>query len=52
MSEVAPWFVDSSTLGESNTKAFLLVQAHLFGLQLPILDYINDTKSVLDQVCI
>ena len=42
--------MDRSTLGESNTKAYLLLQAHLFKLPLPILDYINDTKSVLDQV--
>jgi activating signal cointegrator complex subunit 3 len=32
----------------ANTKAFLLFQAYLSGLQLPIRDYITDTKLVID----
>lgn len=36
-------------MGSSHTKAFLLLQAHFEGAPLPITDYINDTKSVLDQ---
>ena len=32
-----------------HTKAFLLLQAHMWGLQLPIHDYGTDLKSVLDQ---
>jgi hypothetical protein len=37
-------------MGSSHTKAFLLLQAHFERAALPIADYINDTKSVLDQV--
>lgn len=36
-------------MGSSHTKAFLLLQAHFEHAPLPITDYINDTKSVLDQ---
>eukprot|EP00041_Stephanoeca_diplocostata_P037703 m.1438294 g.1438294 ORF g.1438294 m.1438294 type:complete len:283 (+) comp25090_c1_seq1:6103-6951(+) len=40
----------SSPLWESpHIKAFLLLQAHFERLQLPIADYLTDTKSVLDQ---
>lgn len=45
-----PWRVDAATLDSPHTKAFLLLQAHLARCPLPISDYINDTKSVLDQV--
>lgn len=43
----------SSLLGSmesAHTKAFLLLHAYLRRAKLPIADYINDTKSVLDQV--
>jgi len=33
----------------AHTKAYLLLQAHFEHARLPITDYINDTKSVLDQ---
>eukprot|EP00039_Didymoeca_costata_P013519 m.206766 g.206766 ORF g.206766 m.206766 type:complete len:2137 (+) comp15799_c0_seq4:40-6450(+) len=33
----------------AHTKAFLLLQAHLSRISLPITDYKTDTKSVLDQ---
>eukprot|EP00605_Chrysophyceae_sp_TOSAG23-4_P002875 GSChrysophyteH1.ASY1.ANO1.3170.1 assembled CDS len=33
-----------------HVKAFLLLQAHCTQSRLPISDYINDTKSVLDQM--
>jgi activating signal cointegrator complex subunit 3 len=36
-------------MGSSHTKAFLLLQAHMERAPLPIADYANDTKSVLDQ---
>mmetsp|Transcript_45500 Transcript_45500/g.88876 ORF Transcript_45500/g.88876 Transcript_45500/m.88876 type:complete len:737 (-) Transcript_45500:102-2312(-) len=37
-------------LGDPHVKCFLLLQAHLFRCELPISDYINDTRSVIDQV--
>ncbi|KAK1442902.1 hypothetical protein BgAZ_304200 [Babesia gibsoni] len=33
-----------------HAKTFLLLQARLFGLKLPVFDYNNDLKSVMDQV--
>ncbi|KAK7072359.1 activating signal cointegrator 1 complex subunit [Halocaridina rubra] len=42
--EVNPYTYDSS-----NTKAHLLLQAHMSRLRLPCVDYLTDTKSVLDQ---
>jgi antiviral helicase SLH1 len=35
-------------LGDAHVKAFLLVQAHLSHLKMPISDYVNDTITVLD----
>ena len=35
---------------DPHTKAFLLVQAHLEYLKLPISDYVNDTKSVMENL--
>jgi hypothetical protein len=34
----------------ASVRCFLLLQAHLEHAKLPISDYVNDTKSVLDQV--
>lgn len=36
-------------MDDPHVKAFLLLQAHMARLPLPIADYINDTRSVLDQ---
>lgn len=36
--------------GDPHTKCFLLIQAHITRSELPISDYINDTRTVLDQV--
>ena len=44
------WPTHGWDMGSSHTKAFLLLQAHFQRLKLPIADYINDTKSVLDQI--
>jgi len=44
-----PWAVDSRTFDSPHTKAHLLLQAHFSHLELPISDFITDTKSVLDQ---
>jgi hypothetical protein len=42
--------VDSAVFADPHTKAFLLVQAFLQKRKLPISDYVNDTKTVLDSV--
>ncbi|KAK3987872.1 putative helicase [Cladorrhinum sp. PSN332] len=34
---------------DPHVKAFLLLQAHMSGIQLPITDYVGDQTSVLDQ---
>lgn len=49
LAETLRWSVHGWDLGSSHTKAFLLLQAHLERARLPIADYVNDTKSVLDQ---
>ncbi len=41
---VAPQALDSP-----HAKSFLLLLAHMYRLALPITDYVNDTKSVLEQ---
>lgn len=42
------WKVDPQAVGDPHTKAYLLLQAHMSRLALPISDYVTDTKSVLD----
>eukprot|EP00941_MAST-03F_sp_MAST-3F-sp1_P004675 g4675.t1 len=57
LAESCPWEVDETnfdpkyetTFFSPHTKAFLLIQAHLKRLPLPIADYTNDTRSMLDQ---
>jgi activating signal cointegrator complex subunit 3 len=49
LAEVCPWEVDEISLDSAHTKAYLLLQAHFGRLELPISDFINDTKSVMDQ---
>ncbi|MCO5571323.1 hypothetical protein L7F22_025061 [Adiantum nelumboides] len=41
--------VDSRALDDPHVKTNLLLQAHFMQLNLPISDYITDTKSILDQ---
>lgn len=50
LAEALPWSKELRDFESPNVKANLLLQAHFFGVPLPISDYINDTKSVLDQV--
>ncbi len=45
-----PWPTADSAMDSPHTKAFLLMQAHFQRAALPISDYVNDTKTVLDQV--
>ncbi|KAM3573234.1 hypothetical protein VYU27_004769 [Nannochloropsis oceanica] len=49
LAEEVGWSVRGWDMGSSHTKAYLLLQAHFQQLALPIADYVNDTKSVLDQ---
>ena len=53
LAEVVPWKAATAAMSDSmddaHVKAFLLLQAHMARLPLPIADYVNDTKSVLDQ---
>jgi activating signal cointegrator complex subunit 3 len=44
-----PLPLQGQPLDSPHTKCFLLLQAHLSQLALPIADYRTDTKSVLDQ---
>ena len=50
LSETTPWAVDTKNMDSPHVKTFLLLQAHIYRLPLPISDYVNDTKSVLDQI--
>lgn len=50
LSTLLPWPVHPPGSFESpHTKAFLLLQARMARVPLPITDYLTDTKSVLDQ---
>ena len=49
LAKLCPLSVNAQTFDSSHTKAFLLLQAHLSRLPLPCVDYLTDTKSVLDQ---
>jgi activating signal cointegrator complex subunit 3 len=49
LAEELPWEVDPLALDDAHTKAYLLLQAHFGRVELPISDYVNDTKSVMDQ---
>uniref|UniRef100_A0A061RFI5 Sec63-domain-containing protein n=1 Tax=Tetraselmis sp. GSL018 TaxID=582737 RepID=A0A061RFI5_9CHLO len=42
------WQVDTRTCDDPHTKANLLLQAHFGRGELPISDYVTDTKTVLD----
>lgn len=41
---------DPDIYADPHTKAFLLVQAYLERVRLPISDYVNDTKSVVENI--
>ncbi|KAG0625562.1 hypothetical protein M758_2G065100 [Ceratodon purpureus] len=43
------WPVDMRALDDPHVKTNLLLQAHFSRIDLPVSDYITDTKSVLDQ---
>ena len=41
---------DEDMMAEPHTKCFLLLQANLANIKLPVTDYITDTRSVMDQI--
>ncbi|XP_065652394.1 activating signal cointegrator 1 complex subunit 3 isoform X2 [Hydra vulgaris] len=49
LAELVPLQVNKYTLDSPHTKTHLLLQAHFSRVELPIADYITDTKSVHDQ---
>ena len=42
--------INANAMGDSHTKCYLLLQAHVFHTQLPTSDYIMDLHSVMEQV--
>ncbi|XP_031090606.1 DExH-box ATP-dependent RNA helicase DExH14 isoform X2 [Ipomoea triloba] len=44
-----PYMVDNNRLDDPHVKANLLFQAHFSQSELPVVDYVTDMKSVLDQ---
>jgi replicative superfamily II helicase len=43
-------YVNPEVYADPHTKCFLLLQAYIEGARLPISDYVNDTKSVIENV--
>jgi len=43
-------YVNLDVMADPHTKSFLLVQAYLEHAKLPISDYINDMRTVMDQI--
>lgn len=41
---------DEDLMADPHTKCFLLLQANLANVKLPVTDYITDTRSVMDQI--
>lgn len=48
LSKQCPFQITEKDSSSPNSKAFLLFQAYLSDLQLPIRDYVTDTKLVID----
>merc|ERR1712151_232521 len=42
--------INANSMGDSHTKCYLLLQAHIFHTQLPISDYVMDLYSIMEQV--
>lgn len=49
LADKCPFAIDKSQADSPHIKSFLLLQSHIFGIPLPISDYVTDLKSVLDQ---
>ncbi|GFE55676.1 DEAD-box helicase [Babesia ovis] len=50
LSSIAMMPIDAAEASNPHAKTFLLLQSRLFDLKMPIFDYNNDLKSVLDQL--
>lgn len=48
LARLCPLKCDKKKMDDPNEKTYLLFQAHLFRLPLPIRDYLTDTKTVID----
>ena len=42
------WPIDRREADDPHAKASLLLQGHLARMQLPVSDYVTDTRTVLD----
>jgi len=49
LAEEVPWEMGGYDWDDPHAKTYLLLQAHMASVPLPISDYITDLKSVLDQ---
>ena len=49
LAKILPYEVDAYSLDSPHTKTFLLLQARMKRVKMPLADYVNDLKSVLDQ---
>lgn len=54
LATIVPWSAwvrrHGGPMGSAHTKALLMMLAHCGRVPMPILDYVNDTKAVLDQM--
>jgi activating signal cointegrator complex subunit 3 len=50
LADALPWNTGDLPMESPHTKALLLLMSHFTRGPLPITDYVNDTKTVLDQV--
>lgn len=48
LSKICPLKADPSKMDSAQEKTFLLFQAHIFRLPVPIRDFVTDTKTVVD----
>lgn len=48
LAKICPLKVNKKAMDNANEKTYLLFQAHLFRLPLPIRDYLTDSKIVID----
>ena len=50
LAKFCPWKVDQLALDDPHVKTFLLLQARLQNIRLPIQDFVSDTTSVMQQM--
>ena len=49
LAKLLPIDISQQRYDDPHTKAHLLFQAHFCRAELPVADYLTDTKSILDQ---